>query len=141
MPRKKTTEVAPGATGLPPDPSGTGLQAEWTEGPTSTTPPSEPAAGNGNGEGRQPVYRVGPIPTDKDNAVTVAVWANEVQTRDGRTFTVHNVTVEARWRDAAGEWKSGKTFRGSQCYALIYCLQRASDWILAQRDPSNRCPF
>jgi len=108
---------------------------------TETRPPSEPAAGNGNGEKKQPVFKVGPIPTDKNNAVSAAVWENEVNTGDCRTFTVHNVTVEARWRDVSGEWKSSKSFRGSQLYALIYCLQRASDWILAQRDPANQCPF
>ena len=38
----------------------------------------------------------------------------------------HNVTVEARYRDKSGEWKSAKGFRGSQLYAVIYCLERAA---------------
>ncbi len=97
---------------------------------------SHPGELNGNSEKRLPVFKVGPIPTDKNNAVSAAVWANEV-TSDGRTFTVYNVTCESRWRDASGEWKSGKQFRGSQLYALIYCLQRCSDWVCAQRDPQQ----
>jgi hypothetical protein len=104
------------------------------------SPPGAPPAGNGQGEARRPTFKVGPIPTSKDNAVCVSVWENEVRTGDGRAFKVHNVTVEARYYHD-GEWKSGKQFRGSQLYALVYCLQRASDFILGQRDPENDCPF
>lgn len=143
MPRKKTAveaEVLPSTAPTP----------EMTS-PSDALPPSDvngaapepaPPQSNGNGDKRQPVFKVGPIPTDKNNAVSAAVWANEyTDPKDGRTFTVYNVTVEARWRDALGEWKSGKSFRGSQLYALLYCLQRASDWICEQRDPASTVPF
>ena len=86
-----------------------------------------------------PAYKVGPIPTDRNNAVSVAVWANEV-TFEERTFTVYNVTIESRWRDADGSWKTGKGYRSSQVPTVIYCLQRAFDWAQAQRDPQN-APF
>ncbi len=136
MPRKKKE--------TPMDPLTNGTAVLDT--PPETTAPTEgipdnpsPPPAVGGGEKHHPVFKVGPIPTDKNNAVSVAVWANEFET-DGRTFTVYNLTVEARWRDASGEWKSGKQFRGSQIYALVYCLQRASDWICAQRDP-QQAPF
>ncbi len=107
--------------------------------PETTESRTDPPPEGGNGEKRHPVFKVGPIPTDRNNAVSVAVWANEIEA-DGRTFTVYNLTCEARWRDASGEWKSGRQYRGSQVYALMYCLQRASDWICAQRDP-QQSPF
>src|SRR4051794_39860115 len=92
---------------------------------------------NGNGgKAAPPVFKCGPIPTDKDNSVEAAVWARQVRTRDDREFTVYSVTVQASWRDADGSWKKSHSFRGSQIYALLYCLQRCSDWILAQRDPA-----
>ena len=47
--------------------------------------------------------------------------------------------IEAR--DADGNWKDGKYYRGSQVYALVYCLQKCSEWILAQRDPQQSSPF
>jgi hypothetical protein len=126
----------------PPDSNATGPTDATPATPTPTeTCPSDPAAGHGDGEKRTPVFKVGPIPTDRTSAVAAAVWENEVTAADGRAFTVHNVTLEARYRDGSGEWKSGKGFRGAQLYALIYCLQRASDFILARRDPSNDCPF
>ena len=94
-----------------------------------------------NGDKRHPVYKVGPIATDRDNSVEAAVWDRVIQTRDGREFTVYSVTVQANWRDSDGSWKKTNNFRGSHLYALVYCLQRCSDWILAQRDPSANCPF
>lgn len=129
----------------------TALQTETPQEAPQETPllpeangATEPQSGSENGseeKRRQPAFKVGPIATDRNNAVGAAVWANEYTDRDGRTFTVYNVTLEARWRDASGEWKSGKNFRGSQIYALVYCLQRCSDWICAKRDPSNEVPF
>jgi hypothetical protein len=132
------------ATDPPPDspPAETAAAAPPESGTTLTeTPPSEPATPPGSDQKPQPVFKVGPIPTDQNHAVGAAVWENEVVATDGRTFTVHNVTLEARYRDGSGEWKSAKGFRGSQLYALMYCLQRASDFILARRGPSNDCPF
>lgn len=87
------------------------------------------------------MYKVGPIATDRDNSVEAAVWDRVIQTRDGREFTVHSVTVQASWRDSDGAWKKSNNFRGSQISALVYWLQRCSDWILDQRDPANTCPF
>ncbi len=141
MPRKKKETQQ-----MDPSTNGTAVLEPPTETNPETTSPgdtvvtdSPPPEVNGTTEKRHLVFKVGPIPTDRTNAVSVAVWANEVEA-DGRTFTVYNLTVEARWRDASGEWKSGKQFRGSQVYALVYCLQRASDWICAQRDP-QQAPF
>jgi hypothetical protein len=68
----------------------------------------------------------------------VAVWGNAIQV-DGREVMVYSVTAECRHL-SDGQWKSGRSFKGSQIYALVYCLQKASDWILAQRDPSD-IPF
>ncbi len=108
--------------------------------PVSDTNGTHTEAPPGNGGGKRPVFKVGPITTSKDNAVAAYVWANEA-TANGQTFTVYNVTVDSRYRDATGEWKSGKNYRGSQLHVLVYCLQRCSDWILAQRDPAQDCPF
>jgi hypothetical protein len=106
---------------------------------TTTASPAESGNGSNGGKAAPPVYKCGPIATDKDNSVEAAVWARQVRTRDDREFTVYSVTVQASWRDTDGSWKRGHSFRGSQIYALLYCLQRCSDWILAQRDPGT--PF
>ena len=126
LPLDATTEQSPEALPLP---NGT-----VTHSPTEHPP-------GVNGDKRHPVFKVGPLATDRDNSVEAAVWDRVVQTRDGREFTVYSVTVQASWRDSDGSWKKTNNYRGSQVYALVYCLQRCSDWILAQRDPSANCPF
>ena len=68
--------------------------------------------------------------------------------QDGRSFTVHNLTIDSRWYDpklvneddSLGGWKSAKGFRGSQIDVLTWCLRQAEDFILRQRDPSH-CPI
>lgn len=114
------------------------LQLSPTTVSLSETPPSE---SGGNGEPKRPTYKVGPILTDKNSAVECAVWAGEVTSSDGRKYPVHTVTVLSLMRGSDGAWKPTKGFRGSQLYALLYCLQRCSDFILSQRDPANDCPF
>lgn len=127
MARKKAEEQGIAVQGLaPPTASG---------GDAVPPPPEMPS------DKPRPTFRVGPIATDRNNAVAAALWANEI-VANGETFTVYNVTIEARYRDSAtGEWKSGKQFRSSQLPTLIYCLQRAFEFGCSQRDPANQCPF
>jgi hypothetical protein len=114
--------------------------------PAPESPPDPPADPLVNGRAaepghpKQPVFKVGPIASDKDHAVSAAVWQNEITLHDGRKFTVHNVTFEAAWRDSDGNWKTTHSFRGSQLYVLWYCIERCNTWILAQRDPAD-VPF
>ena len=103
----------------------------------TTQSPGDNGNGGNGGKAPPPVYKCGPIATDRDNSVEAAVWARQVRTRDDREFTVYSVSVQASWRDTDGSWKRTHGFRGSQIYALLYCLQRCSDWILAQRDPGT----
>jgi hypothetical protein len=131
MARKKQTEVQAPTQGEALPPSDVNGSAEPHNGKE-----------NGSNSERKPVFQVGPIATERNSSVSASVWANEyIDRRDGRAFTVYNVSVHAMWRDADGTWKPAKSVRGSHLYAMIYCLQRASDWILAQRDPSNDCPL
>src|ERR1700716_4266706 len=137
MPRKKTAAAtdAPQPTQEAPSES----PPPATEPPT-TSPSEAPAEeGSQNGEKKRPAYKIGPIACDKNTSVECAVWQNEITLSDQRTFTVYNVTMHGSWRDADGTWKPLKSFRGSHLHVLIYCLQRASDWILSQRDPQNDC--
>ena len=78
MARKRATDEHPNGTATVAPPQ---IPVETAPPvPEQTTP--EPAA-------NRPVFKVGPIPTDKDNSVEVAVWAREVTSGD-RTFTVYN---------------------------------------------------
>jgi len=138
MPRKRTAD----ATDAPqPEPTQEAPQEMPTQEPSTSHSDTPTEEASQNGEKKRPAYKIGPIACDKNTSVECAVWANEITLADQRTFTVHNVTLHGSWRDADGTWKLLKSFRGSHLHVLIYCLQRASDWILSQRDPQNDCPF
>jgi hypothetical protein len=66
-------------------------------------------------------------PKQKINAglVSCALWDNELTTRDGRTVTVLKATIERRYRDAAGGWKSSNSFGRNEVAQAIYCLSKA----------------
>ena len=141
MAKKRTAETE--ALPLrPSDPNGNLPEETPTR---AAEPPQAPTATfrseAGDADKKLPAFKVGPIPTDRNNSVSCVVWENEVQASDGRTFKVHSVAVEASCRDADDHWKPTKGFRGSQLYAVLYCLQKASDFILSQQDPANDCPF
>src|SRR5689334_21528143 len=101
------------------------------------TPAASDGLPSGEPKPHRPAFTVGPIATSKDHAVTACVWENDATAADGQTFKVHNVSVESRYRDQTGEWKSGKSFRGSQLHVLLYCLQKCADFIFAARDPNH----
>jgi len=58
-------------------------------------------------------------------AVSCALWENEVTTRDGRTVPVLRATIERRYRDATGAWKSSNSLGRNEVAQAIYCLIRA----------------
>ena len=131
MARKKADEVPMDTPpmALPVEPE------NGTDGTATATQEQPPANGK-----KGPVYKVGPIPTDRNTSVEAAVWQNENSAEDGRKFTTYNVTVQGSWRDADGQWKRSSSFRSSHLYTLIYCLQKCSDYILSLRDQA-KSPF
>lgn len=57
--------------------------------------------------------------------ISVAVWANEIQT-DAGPRTVERVTLERRYKDATtGEWKSTNGFRENEIPRAILLLSKA----------------
>jgi hypothetical protein len=109
------------------DTNGTG------DGPPTSGTPIAPA-----GEDRGPDFKVGPVPVSLTESVCVSVWGNPyVDRQTGATFTVYAVTAECRYRTSAGEWRSGKRFRGAAVPILVWALEKAHSWILNRRDPSN----
>ena len=66
-------------------------------------------------------------PKEKISAGTVscALWENDLTTRDGKTITVLKASIEKRYRDAAGVWKSSNSFGRNEIPQAIYCLMKA----------------
>src|SRR4051794_38849996 len=110
MAKRRAAAADPPAMELPPSDTNGNLPEETPTqaaepAKTATTPsPSEPAAGNGNGEKRTPAHVLSYL-VAKDTYVQASIWDRAVTLADGSTFTTHDVTVRKRYRDQKdGEW-------------------------------------
>ena len=71
------------------------------------------------------------IPIKKISAGTVscALWQNEILS-GGRVVRVLRATVERRYKDKDGEWKSSGSFSRNEIPLAIHCLQKAFETML-----------
>ncbi len=79
-------------------------------------------------------------PTAKYTAgqVSAALWENEVTTRSGQKVTMLKATVERRYKDKDGQWKSSNSFSRNEIPLAIYCLQKSFEHIIeGQKDDEN----
>jgi len=79
-------------------------------------------------------------PTAKYTAgqVSAALWENEVTTRSGQKVTMLKATVERRYKDKDGQWKSSNSFSRNEIPLAIYCLQKSFEHIVeGQKDDDS----
>ena len=70
-----------------------------------------------------------PVMKFRAGAVSCAIWENEAMV-SGRTVKMLKVgSVERRYRDASGTWKSSSSFSRTEIQDAIYCLQKAFEAI------------
>jgi hypothetical protein len=74
----------------------------------------------------------GQKPTAKFKAgqVSAALWENEITTKNGHKATILKATVERRYRDKDGNWKSSGSFSRNEIPLAMYCLQKAFEKII-----------
>ena len=66
-----------------------------------------------------------PIKKYKVGGIQVAVWENQVVGRDGQEETLHNVTIERRYKDKRGDWKGTSSLRMADVPKAILALNKA----------------
>ena len=66
-----------------------------------------------------------PIKKFKVGGIQVAVWENRVVGRDGDEEKMHNVTMERRYKDKRGDWKSTSSLRMADVPKAILALNKA----------------
>ena len=62
--------------------------------------------------------------------VSAAIWENEVTTKAGKKVTMLKASVERRYKDKDGQWKSSGSFSRNEIPKAIYCLQKSFDHII-----------
>jgi len=77
-----------------------------------------------------------PVAKFKAGQVSAAVWENEVTT-NGRQVTMLKASVQRRYKDKDGQWKSSYSLSRNEIPLAIYCLQRCFEHIIeGQSDDS-----
>lgn len=65
-----------------------------------------------------------PVQSIRIGAITAAIWLNEVNV-NGRPVRLLKTTVERRYRDSNGSWKSSNSFSSSDLPTVIATLVKA----------------
>ena len=70
--------------------------------------------------------------------VSAAIWENDVMTRSGQKVTMLKATIERRYRDKDGQWKSSGSFSRNEIPLAVYCLQKSFEHMIeGQKDDEN----
>ena len=78
-----------------------------------------------------------PVAKFKAGQISSAVWENDIQVK-GATVTVLKATVQRRYTDRDGSWKSSGSFSRNEIPMAIFCLQKALEKIIeTQNDGSG----
>ena len=75
----------------------------------------------------------GPVKKIRAGQVSCAIWENEIRV-DGHDRTILKATIERRYKDRDGEWKSSGSFSRTELPLAIHCMQKAFEAML---DKSN----
>ena len=69
-----------------------------------------------------------PVQKFRAGSVSCAIWENDAMV-GGRSVKMLKASVERRYRDASGTWKSSSSFARTEIQDVIYCLQKAFEAI------------
>jgi hypothetical protein len=77
-----------------------------------------------------------PIAKFRAGQVSAALWENEIQTA-GRTVMVLKATIQRRYKDTDGQWKSSMSFSRNEIPLAIHCLQKAFEKMVELQNDSS----
>lgn len=75
----------------------------------------------------------GPVAKFRAGQVSAALWENEVTTKAGKKVTMLKATVERRYKDRDGQWKSSNSFARNEIPLAIFCLQKSFEHIIGSQ--------
>ena len=110
------TDNPPETNGTPPE-NGTTPPTGQTGNPA---PPNRPAASFA-------------AQSDRGTRVEVAVWSKVVKVSEQEEYTQYALTLSRSWRDKDGQWHGNASFRIHDIPVLLYLVQQAYNWCVAQR--------
>jgi hypothetical protein len=78
----------------------------------------------------QPETHNGPEKKFKAGAVTATVWKNDRQRATGETFSYHTISLDRRYKDQAGKWKTASSLRLQDLPKAALVLQEAYRYLV-----------
>ena len=70
-----------------------------------------------------------PVAKFRAGQTSAALWQNEI-TVSGRKVTVLKASVQRRFKDKDGQWKSSGSFSRNEIPLAIFCLQKCFEKII-----------
>jgi len=77
-----------------------------------------------------------PLKSFAAGGVRAAIWENEIQV-DGSAKTMLKATIERRYKDKSGTWKSSTSFSRNEIPLAVYCLEKAFEAIVGEEQLQN----
>jgi hypothetical protein len=77
-----------------------------------------------------------PVAKFRAGQVSSALWENQVQVK-GAAVTMLKATVQRRYKDRNGEWKSSASFGRNEIPLAIHCLQKAFEKIIEMQSEDS----
>ena len=78
-----------------------------------------------------------PVAKFRAGGISCALWENEISTQNGLKREVLKATIERRYKDKNGEWKSANSFGRNEMPLAIFCLARAFDKIIGEEQDDS----
>ena len=66
-----------------------------------------------------------PIKKFRAGSVSCALWENEISTANGRKVPILKATIDRRYKDKDGQWKSSGSFGRNEIPFVQYVLGKA----------------
>jgi len=71
-----------------------------------------------------------PVAKFRAGQISAALWENEITVKNGHKATMLKATVQRRYKDKDGQWKSSGSFSRNEIPLAIYCLQKSFEKII-----------
>jgi hypothetical protein len=69
-------------------------------------------------------------------AVSATVWLNQVKRQNGETGAYRTVSLDRRYKDKDGNWKSSGSLRASDLPRAVLVLNKAFEYVAMSKDSS-----
>ena len=72
--------------------------------------------------------------------ISAALWKGTMQLRDGSQIETVSVTLDRRYKDTSGNWKSSSFLKPNDVPKAILVLQKAYEYMVAKRGDEDDGP-